>query len=127
MTISETLEAGKWLYFVIAGFYYSSQVAKRVAAELIRDEALSLIREPGNPHDPNAIRVYAKMVHPIGYVPRNIAKELAPLMDSQVNLICTFVGWPAEQGDPKLRVRAHPLQDLPPEHPWIDRFNKIIV
>jgi hypothetical protein len=127
MTVAETMEAGKWLYFVIAGFYYSSNLAKSVAKQLVRDEALSLVRETENPHDCNAIKVYAKKAHPIGYVPRNIAKELAPLMDSKVNLICTFVDCLAEQGDPKLRIRAHPLQDLPPEHPWIDRFNKIIV
>jgi HIRAN domain len=45
--------------------------------------SLELRRDPGNPHDPNAIQV-----HPsdggaqVGWVPRELAEELAPELDS---------------------------------------------
>jgi hypothetical protein len=43
---------------------------------------LRLVRERGNPHDPNAIAVHAGGAH-IGYVPRELAAELAPELDAQ--------------------------------------------
>ena len=42
---------------------------------------LELRREPGNPHDANAIAVHAGGVH-VGFVPRELAAELAPLLDA---------------------------------------------
>jgi hypothetical protein len=43
--------------------------------------ALELRREPGNPHDANAIAVHAGGVH-VGFVPRELATELAPELDA---------------------------------------------
>jgi hypothetical protein len=43
--------------------------------------ALELRREPGNPHDANAIAVHAGGVH-VGFVPRELAAELAPELDA---------------------------------------------
>ncbi len=40
---------------------------------------LILMREPGNPHDPNAIMV---MLH-VGYVKREHAEQVAPYLDAQ--------------------------------------------
>ena len=50
-----------------------------------------LVREPDNPHDPNAIQValFGKIF--MGYVPKDIAKDLAPLMDSGRNFMAYFV------------------------------------
>jgi HIRAN domain-containing protein len=42
---------------------------------------LALRRDPGNEHDPNAIQVLAGE-HQIGWVPRELAAELAPAIDS---------------------------------------------
>lgn len=42
----------------------------------------ALCREPHNPHDPNAIRVSLFGQHDMGYVPKHIARELAPMMDA---------------------------------------------
>lgn len=49
---------------------------------------LYLVREPKNAHDPNAVRVVASVnsngkQHGVvlGYLPRNEAKRIAPLMD----------------------------------------------
>jgi len=52
--------------------------------------SFALVREPGNPHDPNAIRVELAGLY-LGYVPRHIAKDLAPRMDAGMNLIALFV------------------------------------
>ena len=40
-----------------------------------------LIREPDNPHDPSAIRVTIFGDTFLGYVPKHIAEDMAPLMD----------------------------------------------
>ena len=46
-------------------------------------EPLELRRDPGNPHDPNAIAVHpARGGDQVGWVPREIAEELAPELDS---------------------------------------------
>jgi hypothetical protein len=50
----------------------------------------ALVREPNNPHDPNAIRVEVGE-YLLGYVPRVDARELAPLMDSGRRFIAYFV------------------------------------
>ena len=52
--------------------------------------SFALVREPNNPHDPNAIRVEIGGLY-LGYVPRHIAKDLAPQMDAGKNLFALFV------------------------------------
>ena len=52
--------------------------------------SFALVREPDNPHDPNAVRVELTGLY-LGYVPRYIAKDLAPQMDAGRNLIALFV------------------------------------
>lgn len=44
-------------------------------------ETLTTEREPGNPHDPNAIRLENETFEKIGYLPRRVASWLAPLVD----------------------------------------------
>jgi hypothetical protein len=44
---------------------------------------LELRRDPGNPHDPNAIQVHPADGGPqVGWVPRELAAELAPELDA---------------------------------------------
>lgn len=52
--------------------------------------SFALVREPNNPYDPNAIRVCLGK-YKLGYVPRGIAKELAPQMDAGKNFLAFFV------------------------------------
>lgn len=53
---------------------------------------LALVREPGNAHDPNAIRVVEPSCERyVGYIPRKMAEELAPLMDAGRRLAARFV------------------------------------
>lgn len=42
----------------------------------------AMVREPSNQHDPNAIRVALFGEFFMGYVPKDIAAHLAPLMDA---------------------------------------------
>ena len=44
--------------------------------------ALELRRDQGNPHDPNAIAVHAEGGEQLGWVPRDVAAELAPELDA---------------------------------------------
>ena len=50
----------------------------------------AMIREPNNPHDPNAIRV-AAVGKFLGYIPKDIARTVAPQMDEGSNLMARFV------------------------------------
>jgi hypothetical protein len=62
--------------------------AGRHHAEAIESEAvapgssLELRRDPRNPHDPNAIAVHSAEGEQVGWVPREVAAELAPLLDA---------------------------------------------
>ena len=58
--------------------------AEEVAAEDVGPgRPLELRRDPGNPHDPNAIAVHggAGGGEQVGWVPREIAADLAPALD----------------------------------------------
>ena len=52
--------------------------------------AYDLIREPNNPHDPNAIRVALFKDIFLGYVPKHIARVLAPMMDNGRSFVAEF-------------------------------------
>lgn len=62
----------------LAGFVYYE--GREVWDRLKRGERLTLLREPGNPHDPNAVRIEWQG-HMLGYVPRRDNIDLARQMD----------------------------------------------
>lgn len=49
-----------------------------------------LVREPDNPHDPSAIKVVVGD-NCLGYIPRDVASSIAPLMDNGQKLVAEFV------------------------------------
>ena len=49
-----------------------------------------LIREPDNLNDHNAIKVALFSHFGLGYIPRQIARELAPLMDSGRSFVAEY-------------------------------------
>jgi len=51
------------------------------AADVAPGRPLELRRDPANEHDPNAIAIYAAGGEQIGWVPREVAAELAPELD----------------------------------------------
>ena len=52
---------------------------------------LALVREPDNPHDPNAVRVTLFDIWNMGYLPTNIARQVAPIMDAGTDLIAVII------------------------------------
>jgi HIRAN domain len=62
--------------------------ASRHHAEALESEAaapgdpIDLRRDPDNQHDPNAIAVHARGGDQLGWVPREIAAEIAPELDA---------------------------------------------
>jgi hypothetical protein len=67
----------------VAGVGYEGRQA--YVEKMSRETLLSLVREPDNEHDLNAIAVYADLKDEdnvkIGYVPRDLAEQLAKLLD----------------------------------------------
>ena len=61
----------------------------------------AMVREPENPKDPNAIRVALFGEFFLGYIPKDVAAQLAPLMDSGRVFDAEYV-----------YVAKHPLHDM---------------
>lgn len=57
------------------------QPIQPILATLSPSDSLTFVREPSNPYDSNAIKVICEYQH-IGYIKANLAKDIAPLMDS---------------------------------------------
>jgi hypothetical protein len=75
-------------------------------------DALTLVREPDNPHDARAVRVEWQG-HKIGYVPRRENADVARLLDRGQVLTARIVRL-AEVRDPWSRVRFEILVPLQP-------------
>lgn len=74
---------------MLRGVNFRPEEVRRIAKTLVEQQPLTLLREPGNPHDANAIQVIepdSQMF--IGYVAKEIAVELAPVLDSDVEYTC---------------------------------------
>ena len=51
----------------------------------------AVIREPENPHDPNAVRVSLFGIYEMGYLPRWLSKDIAPQMDAGRTFLAEYV------------------------------------
>jgi HIRAN domain len=85
----------------LAGFRYHA--AAEVWGELRVGDRLELAREPGNPHDTNAVRVLWRG-HVLGYVPRRENAALAWGLDRGTPLRARISAL-AEHPNPARRVR----------------------
>lgn len=85
----------------LAGFQYHA--GRAVWPQLRVGDALTLVREPDNPHDPRAVRVEWRG-HKLGYVPRRENADVARLMDRGQALSARITRL-AEVRDPWSRVR----------------------
>jgi hypothetical protein len=90
--------------FMIAGSAFEER-PEAIGEHLHEDDKVFLCREPDNPKDANAIRIFAGVAaqpnagdeettlrldaYEIGYVPRGIAAQMAPLLDSGYKQIAT--------------------------------------
>lgn len=64
----------------VAGFQHHQSLA--FLARIKSGQALTLRREPKNPHDPRAIAVYSACGAKLGYLPRRLNEIPSNLMDS---------------------------------------------
>jgi len=84
----------------LAGFRYHEAAA--LWPQMQVGDALELVREPGNPHDPKAIRVDWRG-HKLGYVPRAQNDALAWAMD-RGQRISARISLLQEHADPRRRI-----------------------
>ena len=97
---------------ILRGVNFRPASAKEVVTNLEEGAKLTLERAAGNPHDENAIKV----IEPesgefIGYVAKEIAADLAPLLDDGVSFSCAVQGF-MRVGMPILEiVSTEPIED----------------
>lgn len=91
-------------FFILRGTAYNAVAAK--AGRFTPGTPVRLEREPNNPHDANAIAVYAAGAPAkSGYVPRGTAKRLAKLLDAGADLVgITLRGSDAGEEGPNPQV-----------------------
>lgn len=68
----------------VAGVSYEGRQAK--IALLETGDPCRIVPEPNNPHDPNALAVHVAhggAVWHVGYIPRDVAAEIAPVIDGE--------------------------------------------
>lgn len=73
----------------IAGIFYYD--ARGVAPQLGEGSPLALRREPGNPHDGNAVEILTEAGIKLGYVPRRMNAGIAHRLDAGFDLRCCVV------------------------------------
>lgn len=68
----------------VAGVMYEGR--QRIIAGLITTDQARIVPEPENQYDPNALAVHVvhegKVSH-VGYIPRDMAAQVAPLLDGE--------------------------------------------
>jgi hypothetical protein len=94
----------------LAGFQYHA--GKTLWPQMRVGDALTLVREPDNPHDARAVRVEWQG-HKIGYVPRRENADVARLLD-RGQVLAARISRLAEVRDPWSRVRFEILVPLQP-------------
>jgi HIRAN domain len=55
---------------------------QKIIAKLRRNEPIFLVRVPDHPDDPNAVVLFRADGNDIGYLPRELAEEIAPRLDA---------------------------------------------
>jgi single-stranded-DNA-specific exonuclease len=88
----------------VAGVTFEGRQA--LIAKLRGDEPCRIVPEPTNPYDKNALAVHVAMpdgtIAHVGYVPRDLAREVAPLLDGEaimVRIKAITGGFETEWGD----------------------------
>ena len=86
-------------YTKIVGVTFANQDGS-VRQEIIEDlddflgqtaqVSLTLVREPQNPYDHNAIQVRDGQGRQIGFLSRSVCETLAPMMDNGIEIQCTL-------------------------------------
>lgn len=98
--MGKVINPGDEIYTKIAGVTHKNEEGRSIQ-RILKDLAdydpdsleLTLEREPDNPYDENAIKVYCEGEH-IGYIKAELAKKLADLVDDGVvsGVVCEITG-----------------------------------
>ena len=100
--LPEPTYAGPILTSVAGNFYYTAQ--------WYPGEFVHLVRNPENPHDPNAIVVLNSWGSQIGHLPRDTAATVAGLMDANQIVLLGRLLCPDDPGfDPELATTRPPM------------------
>jgi hypothetical protein len=99
----------------VAGVTFDNR--PRVVERLVVGERLRLYREPANHYDPNAICVQTITGEQVGYIPKELAARLAPVMDAQGGTVAAIVecltGDPAKGLSRRVNIRFTLASELP--------------
>lgn len=110
-----------WFASEVAGlqFYAYGRVDELTGEPIIPQpgDRLHLVREPENPHDPNAIQVWWRNSAMLGHLLRSVAAEVAPLLDAGV-AARAYVHTPGDGEAWSLRA----LVVGPAAEPWWSRY-----
>lgn len=81
--------------FTLAGANFRPKEAKEALSELSIDDEVFLEREPDNAYDSNAVMVIDpdSNLH-VGYVEKEVAKVIAPLLDEGKSYKTRILSWP---------------------------------
>lgn len=74
-------------YTKVAGVTFENR--QRLIRRMSVGETVSLVRDPYNPHDSNAIKVINSNGDHIGFIPKEIAVTMAGNMDSGITFSAT--------------------------------------
>ena len=89
--VTSTCRRGDDLEIEVVGLEHHWEAVRALAGNRPREEdeiereksvKLRLVREPGNQHDPNAIAVWSDKHGHVGYVPKDLAAELSPVINT---------------------------------------------
>lgn len=93
---SETYLIGFVLANIVGVRYYSGTISGR--------EMVGLVREPLNPYDENAIRVFNTRSVQVGHIERSVASVLSPLIDENMISIEGIVPNAGGRGNARFRI-----------------------
>lgn len=89
----------------VAGFQYHDGMRRHVMSSLASGSELTLIREPDNSYDTNAIALHTRSGAMIGYLPRSLNHVPAALLDQRM-LLRAAVSEVSSDAPPWERVRV---------------------
>ena len=76
--------------FYIAGVQFRSKGEINLAAkEMEVNDELTLVAEPTNKYDPNAVQILATDGTFLGYVPKKFSSEISAMLEIEAPIICT--------------------------------------
>jgi hypothetical protein len=114
-------ERGLWVAAVAGAGRHHAEALE--AEDVGPGRPLELRRDPDNPHDPNAIAVHAPGGPQVGWVPRELAEQLAPELDAGREVSAVVLREQrASPRDPRrgltmLLARGAAIRLEPTEHP----------